>query len=310
MAGETGVKLLVRATRAKVLPVMLGPVVVGAAVGWERSGSFSWGRLVLTMAGAGAMHLAANVVNDVYDEESGAEVRARADHRSVATGSGVLGANLMSKAKLFGLAGLLFGIALACAVALAVMGRPHVLWLGAIGFVLAWEYVGPPLRYGFVGRGLGEAGIFVAFGLLPVAGAYYVQAGTLDASAWWAGVVPGLLTTLVLYHHHFLHWQSDRSVGKMTPVAALKPDVGLVIGRIGLIATTIALAVQALALGLFAPGAFVAALSFAPVAFAQQGAAEEPGNEAYVRLLGASLGAAVVTAAVLVASAVIRVAIR
>ncbi|HVL90809.1 MAG TPA: prenyltransferase [Actinomycetota bacterium] len=310
MANETGMKLFVRATRAKVLPVMLTPVTVGAAVGWERSGVWSWPRFALTVAGAAAMHLAANVINDIYDEESGAEVRARADHRSVATGSGVLGAGLMSKRQLLGLAGALFSVALACAGVLAALGRPHVLWLGVIGFVLAWEYVGPPLRYGFVGRGLGEVGIFLAFGLLPVAGSAYVQAGRFDAAALWASVVPGLLAMLVLYHHHFLHWQSDRSVGKMTPVAALKPDIALVVGRIALIATTIALAIQTLALSLFPPAAFLAALSFAPVAFAQQGAAEDPGNEAYVRVLGASLGASVVTGAVLVLAAAVRVALR
>ena len=308
--GQRGVRLFVRATRAKVLPVMLAPVAVGAAVAWERSGSLSWWRFALTAVGAAGMHLGANVINDIYDEESGAEVRARADFKSLATGSGVLGAGLMSRRRLLGLAAALFGTGLACAAALAIGGRPHVLWLGAIGFVLAYEYVGPPLRYGTVGRGLGEIGIFVAFGILPVAGSYYVQAAAIDAAALWASLVPGLLTTMVLYHHHFLHWESDRAVGKMTPVAALKPQIGLVVGRIALIATTIVLAAQTLVFALFPPGAFAAALAFVPVAIAQRSAAGEPGNEAYVRLLGATLGAAVLVAGVLVASAMVRVALR
>lgn len=310
MAGEQGMKLLVRATRAKVVPLMLAPVAVGAAVAWERTGALSWWRLVVAAAGAAAMHLGANVINDIYDEESGADVRARADHRSLATGSGVLGAGAMSKRALLGLAGTLFLAGLASGILLAATGRPAALWLGAIGFVLAHQYVAPPLRYGYLGRGLGEAGIFAAFGLLPVAGSYYVQTGVLDGAAWWASGVPGLLTTLVLYHHHFLHWEPDRAVGKMTPVAALKPQIGLVIGRIGVIVAVIVLAMQTLVFGLFAPGAFAAALLLTPVGIAQQAAAEEPGNEAYVRLLGATLGAAVGTCAILVASAVVRVALR
>lgn len=310
MAGERGVKLFVRATRAKMLPVMLAPVAVGAAVAWERAGAFSWGRFTITIAGTAALHLGANVLNDIFDEESGAEVRARADAKSLATGSGVLGAGLMSKRSLLSLTAMLFAAGAACGVALAAMGRPHVLWMGAAGALLAWQYAGPPLRLAYVGRGLGEAAIFLAFGLLPVAGSYYVHAGVIDGASLWAAAVPGLLTTLVLYHHHFLHWQSDRAVGKMTPAAALKPQMGLVVGRIVLIATALALAAQTLVLGLFPPGAFAAVVAFAPVAVAQRAAAEDPGLESFVRLLGATLGASALTSAVIVIAEIVRVGIR
>ncbi len=310
MANERGFALLVRATRAKVLPVMLAPVAVGAALGWERSGYFSAGWFALTLIGAAAMHLGANVVNDVYDEESGAENIARRDHESVATGSGVLGAGVMSRRRLMRLAGTLFGVALTCGVALAIGRGPHVLWLGAAGFVLAWQYVAPPIRYGYIGRGLGEAGIFAAFGVLPVAGSYYVQAGRIDVPALWGSVVPGLLTTLVLFHHHFLHWRADREAKKMTPVAVLGPQVSLAISRIAVTLFVVVLALQSLVFGLWAPGALVAAAMAAPIVVAQSRAAEEPGNEAYVRLLGSSLGASVLTACVLVASIMVRAGLR
>lgn len=310
MANERGGALFARATRAKVLPVMLAPVAVGATLAWERHGSFDWARFALTVLGAAAMHLGANVVNDVFDEETGAEARARGDHQSLATGSGVLGAGLMSRRALLGLAAALFAVGLACGVALAAAAGPWVLAFGAAGFLLAVEYVGPPLRYGYIGRGLGEAGIFVAFGLLPVAGAYYVQAERLDAGGPWASVVPGLSIMLVLYHHHFLHWRSDREARKMTPVAALGPVIGLLAGRIVLIAIVIVVALQSLVFGLYPPGAFAAALAAAPVAVAQRNAAADPGLDAYVRLLGASLGAAVLASATLVASSIVRVALR
>lgn len=307
---ERGGKLFVRATRAKVVPLILAPVALGAVVAWERFGVLSWWRLAVSLAAAAAMHLAANVVNDVYDEESGAEVRARADHKSLATGSGVMGAGLMSKKQLLTLAGTMFGGALVAGIALAATGRPHALTFGAIGFVLAHQYVGPPLRYAVTGRGLGEIGIFVSFGVLPVAGSSYVQSGVVDAAAIWASVVPGLLITLVLYHHHFLHWESDRAVGKMSPVAALKPPVAMALGRVVLIATVLVLAAQTLLFGLFPPGGFAAAIAAAPVFVAQATAAEEPGNEAYVRLLGASLGAVVLASGILIVAEIVRVAIR
>ncbi|MGH2830952.1 MAG: prenyltransferase [Actinomycetota bacterium] len=310
MANERGLPLLARATRAKVLPVMLAPVAVGATLGWERSGFFSWGWFLVTLAGAAAMHLAANVVNDVYDEDSGAEPLARRDSASHATGSGVLGAQLMSRRALLGLAAALFGVALACAIALAFAGRPAVLWLGAIGFVLAVAYVAPPIRYGYVGRGLGEAGIFAAFGILPVVGSYYVQTLVIDSAALWASVVPGLLTTLVLYHHHFLRWRSDREARKMTPVAWLGPERALAISAVAVGIVVVTLAVQSLVLLLWPPGAFAASATAAPIIVTQRAAAEEPGMNAYARLLGASLGASVLAAAWLVGAEVVRVALR
>ena len=43
------------------------------------------------------------------------------------------------------------------------------------GFGLGTLYVAPPLAYGYIGHGLGEAGILASFGLLPTLGSYYAQ---------------------------------------------------------------------------------------------------------------------------------------
>ena len=50
-----------------------------------RRPSFSWGWFLVTLVGASAMHLAANVVNDYYDESSGADAAARTDPSGMAT---------------------------------------------------------------------------------------------------------------------------------------------------------------------------------------------------------------------------------
>lgn len=307
MAGRAA--LFARATRAKVLPVMLAPVAVGSALAWERRGFFSWGWFGVTLLGAAAMHLGANVVNDYFDEASGAEEEARRDFSSIATGSGVVVEGLLTQRAMAGLAASLFSAALVCGVVLAVARGPAVLWLGAIGFVLAFEYVAPPAAYGYRGRGLGELGIFGAFGVLPVVGSYYVQAGRLDAAAVWASIVPGLLTTLVLYHHHFLHWQSDRAAKKMTPVAVLGPERALSLGVGAVLVTYAALVAQA-ASGLWPWGAAAAAFLATPVLVAAVKCREEPATSAYVRLLGSTLGASVLTALILIASSVLRVLAR
>ena len=302
---DRGVALLIRATRAKVLPVMLAPVAVGGALAWSQTHFFTWGWFLVTMVGASAMHLGANVVNDYFDEDSGADAAARTDPSGMATGTGLIASGLLSKAATLRLAAGLFALALACGVALAIARGPLVLLLGATGFLLAFFYVAPPIRYGYIGRGLGEIGIFIAFGYLPVVGSYYVQVHQITPDAAWASFVPGLLTTLVLFHHHFLHWRADASAGKMTPVAVLGPDRALGVSLVWIVATYGLLIGQTIA-GLWPPGAVAASVAAVPLVAAVGRARRNPILPNYLQLLGATLGSSVVTAALLVVCLVVR----
>jgi len=302
---EKGLALFLTATRAKVLPVMLAPVAVGGALAWSQTNFFTWGWFLVTMIGASAMHLAANVVNDYFDEDSGADAAARTDPSGVATGTGLIASGVLSKAATLRLAAALFAIAAACGIALAIARGPLVIVLGAAGFLLAFFYVAPPIRYGYIGRGLGELGIFMAFGYLPLVGSYYVQTVHITTTAVSASFVPGLLTTLVLFHHHFLHWRADASAGKMTPVAVLGPDRALNVSLVWIIATYGLLIGQCF-VGLWPPGAAVAAVAAVPLVAAVGRARKDTILPNFFQLLGATLGSSVITSAWLTGSLVIR----
>ena len=317
MPDERGFALFVRATRAKVLPVMLAPIAVGGALAWSETEtaeglfrdlntpSFSWGWFLVTLLGAAAMHLGANVINDYFDEESGADAAARTDPSGVATGTGMIASGEFTKTQTLSLAGGLFAIGLACGIALAIARGPLVILLGAVGFLLAFFYVAPPVRYGYIGRGLGEIGIFISFGYLPLVGSYYVQTLDITPDAAWASLVPGLLTTLVLFHHHFLHWRADASAGKMTPVAVLGPDRALTLSSVAIATIYGILVVQAIA-GLWPPGAIVAVVAALPLIAAVRRARRDPILPNYFQLLGATLGSTIITAAILVIALVVR----
>ncbi len=115
----------------------------------------------------------------------------------------------------------LWGVAGVSGVALAALSAPAVLALGAAGFALGYFYVAPPARFGYMGHGLGEADVLLSFGILPVLGSYYVQSRKLSWKPIVGALPLGLLTTDVLFNHHFLHSRSDRASGKMSPVAVL-----------------------------------------------------------------------------------------
>jgi 1,4-dihydroxy-2-naphthoate octaprenyltransferase len=121
--------------------------------------------------------------------------------------------------------------------------------------------------------------------------------------------VPGILTTLVLFHHHFLHWNADAAAKKMTPVAVLGPDKGLSVSIVTIVVAEAILIGQAIA-GLWPPGALVAVIGAVPLLAAVRRVRRDPILPNYLQLLGSTLGVSILTSAVLVVSLLVRVALR
>lgn len=214
-------KRLNEATRASALPVMAMPIALGAALAWRDGNRFRPVAFGLTAIGAGAAHLAANVTNDYFDYQQGTDERASVEPGAVDTSGGMLTRGTMSQGEVKRLMWGLWGTALASGAALAALSAPAALALGAAGFALGYFYVAPPVKLGYIGRGLGEADVLLSFGILPVLGSYYAQSRKLSWKPVVGALPLGLLTTDVLFNHHFLHSQSDRASGKMSPVAVL-----------------------------------------------------------------------------------------
>ncbi len=230
------VAFFVQTTRAGVLPVMAAPVLIGTALAWEQQHAFNGWFFLLALIGALAAHLGANVINDVYDFKSGADqvassLIAEGQPQAMTTGSSSLLAGKITLRQTVALAGGLFAVALVCGIVLTIW-RPWTLAFAVGGFLLAFFYVAPPIRLAYIGRGLGELDILIAFGVLPLVGAFYVQAGTVTWQAVAVSVAVGLYTMMVLYFHHFLHWRADRMVGKMSPVAALGEERARIAGYV------------------------------------------------------------------------------
>src|SRR5206468_8080208 len=154
-------KLLLQATRARTLPVMIAPVFLGSVLAWEQGLPFRWELFALALLGALAAHLGANVVNDVFDFAEGTDQEAQkmvSEGTTLATGSQALMRGQLSLKTYRGLAVALFALALVCGIVLTFF-RPWTLAFGVAGFLLAFFYVARPLRLAYVGRGLGELDI-------------------------------------------------------------------------------------------------------------------------------------------------------
>ena len=290
--------LALRLARAHYTPVVVAAALSGGMYELWRAGAIRWGNLALAALGAFFAHLAANVVNDVYDFASGADTMAPTRESPDFGGSDVLTKGLMTpkEAAAWGVA--FAAVALALGAAIALTAGWSVFVPALLGALIAFEYVAPPLRFGYLGRGLGEVGILIAFGPLTVAGAAWAVVGRWDWGAAALGVFVGINIVGILYCHHFTHFEADRAVGKMSPVAVLGAAVGLRLAW--LLPTLSAASLLALVATRLAPWPALLGLA-APAmqAAALRRASPEIGIEGFGNLTRAVAGAATVGGAAL-----------
>jgi len=298
-------QLLFQATRARTLPVMLAPVLIGSVLAWQQGTPFQWALFVLALLGALAAHLGANVVNDVFDFAEGTDQTAQkmvSEGTTLATGSQALMRGQLSLETYRALAVALFALALVCGIVLTFF-RPWTLAFGVAGFLLAFFYVARPLRLAYVGRGLGELDILISFGILPLVGSYYVQAGKVTLIALLASLPIGLYTTAVLYFHHFLHWRADQAVGKITPIVALGERSARLVGGILLSCVALTIFLDVL-LNVFPWYSIIAAFTIIPVLLTLRQATGDLKN--YLKLMASNRNGDVQTAFLLVLAILVR----
>jgi 1,4-dihydroxy-2-naphthoate octaprenyltransferase len=163
------------------------------------------------------------MLNDYFDYKSGNDLMVK--HQNPFAGGGrILTAGLISPAK--HLAVSLSSLVLGCLIGFYLVfaqGLPMLLWLGLVGVISAYFYVGPPLKLAY--RGVGEIIVGLNFGPIMTLGSYYVQTGSWSLAAltepFLASLPIGLLIAAVLWINEFPDIDADRAVGKKTLVLRL-----------------------------------------------------------------------------------------
>ena len=203
----SGLGVWVLAARLPTLTAAVAPVAVGTGVAVHDE-VFSLVPALAALLGALAIQVGANLANDVSDFRRGADTAERIGPPRVTQ----LG--LLSQRQVVAAMWVAFGVAtLAGGYLTAVAGWP-VVAAGVASILAAIAYTGGPWPFGY--RGLGEVFTFVFFGLVAVAGTYYVQAETLSAGAIAAGVPVGLTVSAILIVNNVRDIKTDAAAGKRT----------------------------------------------------------------------------------------------
>jgi 1,4-dihydroxy-2-naphthoate octaprenyltransferase len=94
------------------------------------------------------------------------------------------------------------------------VGGWPILWVGLLSLVCVVAYTGGPFPLAYLG--LGDLFVFVFFGLVAVAGTYWVQATAFPPDALLAGVGVGALSTAILVVNNLRDRATDARAGKRT----------------------------------------------------------------------------------------------
>jgi 1,4-dihydroxy-2-naphthoate polyprenyltransferase len=200
-------RLWLLAARPRTLPAAIAPVLVGTALAGSE-GTFLALPFVAALVGSVFIQIGTNLSNDYSDARRGADTEDRLGPVRVTAGG------LMPPRRVLVGTYVAFGIAVAAGLYLAAVAGWELLVVGAASILAGVLYTGGPRPYGY--EGLGELFVFAFFGLVAVAGSYFVQIEGLRWEAIALGVPVGLLAAAILVVNNVRDIDTDRRAGKRT----------------------------------------------------------------------------------------------
>lgn len=96
-----------------------------------------------------------------------------------------------------------------------------------LGFLGAYFYVGPPIRWAY--RGFGEIVIGLCYGPFMVLGSYYIQTQKIDFVPFYVSVISGLSVFCLAVLNEIPDYYQDTLVGKRNLVVRLGKQKAIVL---------------------------------------------------------------------------------
>lgn len=197
------------AMRPRTLLVALSPVLVGATLGYTRTGAIDLTAALLVLGAALLMQIITNMQNDVGYTVRGGDSTGTRTGLQRATSRGWLGVRQVQTAiAVASLLALTLGLAL-----VAWRGWP-VLVIGSASLLAALAYMGGPKPIAYTP--FGELTVLVFFGLVAVMGTDWVLTDSIGVVTLLASVALGCLAAAALAVNNHRDIAHDRLVGRGT----------------------------------------------------------------------------------------------
>jgi 1,4-dihydroxy-2-naphthoate octaprenyltransferase len=199
----------IHAARPRTLVAAIAPVLVGTALAFAE-GRGRFGPAAAALLGAIWIQIGTNLANDYFDARKGADAERVGPVR--VTQAGWVTPRAMKRA-----IALAFGVALLCGIYLVTAAGWPVVAIGLLSIAAGLAYTGGPYPLGY--HGFGDLFVLVFFGIVAVAGTYYVQALRVTPLAVGLGFPVGFLSVAILAVNNLRDLETDRRAGKRTLVA-------------------------------------------------------------------------------------------
>ncbi|MGV8135584.1 MAG: 1,4-dihydroxy-2-naphthoate octaprenyltransferase [Mangrovibacterium sp.] len=208
-------KSWIKASRPRTLPLALSGIMLGCGLAWFY-GTIQALVSVLAIVTATCIQIFSNFANDYGDSRKGTDNAFRVGPaRTVQAGE--ISIKEMEKGMvILGALSLFFGTWLVYEATwkISPVVFSSFIGLGILSLLAAYFYTSGKHSYGYIG--LGDLAVFIFFGLLPVAGAFYLNSGYMETVVLLPAVSIGLFSTGVLNLNNMRDIENDQRSGKMT----------------------------------------------------------------------------------------------
>lgn len=214
------IKNFIKAARLRTLPLSVSGIIVGSLLGAGEFDNFSilnssifWLAILTTIG----FQVLSNFANDYGDGIKGSDKNRTGEERMVA--SGVISPIQMKNAMLITT---LITLIVAVLLIFKAFGKDDFLniliffCLGIASIVAAIKYTVGKSAYGY--SGFGDLFVFLFFGLLSVAGSYFLFTKSLQPDIFLPAISIGLLSTAVLNLNNLRDFEEDQKNKKYTLV--------------------------------------------------------------------------------------------
>jgi 1,4-dihydroxy-2-naphthoate octaprenyltransferase len=213
----TRIAIWIKAFRLRTLPLALSSAILGSFMAFAQGG-FRWHILALALMTTLFLQILSNLANDYGDAMHGTDNEKRLGPLRI-TQSGLVTRGQILRMILF-----FVFLALTSGSFLIFLGLQNINWkvtlvffvLGLSAIYAAIKYTIGKNPYGYIG--LGDVFVFIYFGIVGVAGTYYLHVNSFDPWILLPASAIGLLSSGVLNLNNMRDIENDTRSGKRTLV--------------------------------------------------------------------------------------------
>lgn len=195
------------AARPKTLPAAFVPVIVGSALAIIDN-SFKPTATIIALLCSLLLQIGANFSNDLFDHLKGADKKDRVGPLRVLS-SGLLSIAEMKLGLLF-----VYALCFFLGLYLVYIAGWIILIVGILSILMSLAYTAGPFPLAY--NGLGDAFVFIFFGLIGTIGTYYVQTLQISTLSVLCAIPVGALITNILVVNNYRDIEEDKIVNKKT----------------------------------------------------------------------------------------------